>query len=109
MTLNMVQSKNIIATLKRKRSKNISNIMQVYNIWYQNNKMLRGDKSEMQQLLKLLDDNTYVSRYRTCKDGVTIRDIFWTRPNSIKLINTFPTMLVVDLLYKSNKYKLPLW
>lgn len=38
MTLNIVQPKNILTTLKRKRSKNISNIMQVYNIQTLNNK-----------------------------------------------------------------------
>lgn len=54
------------------------------------------------------DDNNYVSRYRTCKDGVIIRDIFWTRPDSIKLFNTFPTVLILDSTYKTNKYRLPL-
>lgn len=42
MTLNLVQPKNILATLKRKRLENIPNIRQVYNIRYQNNKALRG-------------------------------------------------------------------
>ncbi|CAK8568217.1 unnamed protein product [Lathyrus sativus] len=63
----------------------------------------------MQQLLKLLDDNSYVSRYRTCDDGFTIRDIFWTHPNSIKLFNTFPTTLILDSTYKTNKYRLLLF
>ncbi|XP_050889437.1 uncharacterized protein LOC127094676 [Lathyrus oleraceus] len=73
MTLNLVQQKSILATLKCKRSENISNIKHVYNIYYQTNKALRGDITEMQQLLKLLDDNNYVFMYRTCEDGVTIR------------------------------------
>ncbi|XP_050919722.1 uncharacterized protein LOC127137294 [Lathyrus oleraceus] len=73
MTLNLVQLKNILATLKRKRPENISNIKQVY-----------------------------VSRYRTCDDGVTVRDIFWTRPNSIKLFNTFPIVFILDSTYKTN-------
>ncbi|XP_050902855.1 uncharacterized protein LOC127115318 [Lathyrus oleraceus] len=63
MTLNLVQSENILATLKRKRSENISNIKQVYNIRCQTNNTLRGDRTKMQQFLKLLDDNSYVSRY----------------------------------------------
>lgn len=42
MTLNLVQSKNMLASLKRKRRKNILNIKEVYNIWYQYNKTLRG-------------------------------------------------------------------
>ncbi|XP_050889051.1 uncharacterized protein LOC127094235 [Lathyrus oleraceus] len=108
MTLNLVQPKNILATLKRKRPKDISNIKQVYNIRYQTNKALRRDRIEMQQLLKLLDDNSYVSRYRTCKDEVVVRDIFWTYPNYIKLFNMFPIMLILDSTYKTNEYILSL-
>ncbi|XP_050909874.1 protein FAR1-RELATED SEQUENCE 5-like [Lathyrus oleraceus] len=110
MTLNLFQPKNILVTLKRKRPGNISNIKQVYNIRYQTNKALRGDRTEMQQLLKLLDyrSNSYVSRYRTYEDGVTVRDIFWTHPDSIKLFNTFPTVLILDSTYKTNKYRIPL-
>ncbi|CAK8541116.1 unnamed protein product [Lathyrus sativus] len=63
----------------------------------------------MQQLLKLLDDNNYVYRYRAYDDGVTVRDIFWTHPDSKKLFNTFPTVLILDSSYKTNKYRLPLF
>ncbi|XP_050896317.1 protein FAR1-RELATED SEQUENCE 6-like [Lathyrus oleraceus] len=108
MTLNLVQPKNILTTLKRKKPENIPNIKQVYNISYQNNKAPKEDRSEMQQLLKLFYDNSHVSRYRTCEDGVTVRDIFWTHPNSIKLFNMFPIVLIIDSTYKTNKYRLPL-
>ncbi|XP_050916349.1 protein FAR1-RELATED SEQUENCE 6-like [Lathyrus oleraceus] len=108
MTLNLVQPKNIFATLKRKRAENISNIKQVYITRYQTNKALGEDKAEMHQLLKLMDDNSYVSRYRTCEDGVTVRDMFWTYHDSIKLFNTFPTMLIIDSTYKTKNYRLPL-
>ncbi|XP_050896729.1 uncharacterized protein LOC127103519 [Lathyrus oleraceus] len=108
MTLNLVQPKNILATLKWKKPENISNSKQVYNIRYQTNKALMGDRTEMLQLLKLLDDNSYMSRYRTCDDGFTVRDIFWTHPDSIKLFNTFPTVLILDSTCKTNKYRLPL-
>ncbi|CAK8562949.1 unnamed protein product [Lathyrus sativus] len=62
----------------------------------------------MEQLLKLLDDNNYVSMYQMCEDGVTVRDIFWTHPDSIKLFNMFPIVLIIGSMYKTNKYKLPL-
>ncbi|XP_050875837.1 uncharacterized protein LOC127079496 [Lathyrus oleraceus] len=62
----------------------------------------------MQQLLKLVDDNSYASRYRIRGDGVTVRDIFLNYPDSIKLFNTFPIVLIIDSIYKTNKYILPL-
>ncbi|CAK8562804.1 unnamed protein product [Lathyrus sativus] len=108
MALNQVQPKNILATLKRKRYENISNIKHVYNIQCRYNKALRGDRSEMQKLLKFLDDNNYVSKYQKCEDGVIVRDIFWIHPHSIKLSNTFPIVLIIDSTYKTNKYRLPL-
>ncbi|XP_050920380.1 uncharacterized protein LOC127138017 [Lathyrus oleraceus] len=79
MTLNLVQLKNILVTLKWKRPKNISNIKQVYKIWY-----------------------------RTCEDGVTIREIFWTHPDSMKLFNMFHTVIILDSTYKTKNFRLPL-
>lgn len=70
--------------------------------------MKRGLGTEIQQLLKLLDDDHYVSRYKSCEDEVTIQDIYWTRPDSIKLFKTFPIMLIFDSTYKTNKYRLPI-
>lgn len=80
----------------------------MYNIRYQTNKALREDITKMQQLLKLLDGNSYTSRYRTCEDEVTVRDIVWTHPYFIKLFNTFFIVLMFDSTYKNNKYRLPL-
>ena len=37
-----------------------------------------------------------------------VRDIFWTHSDSIKLLNTFHTVLIMDTTYKTNKYRLPL-
>lgn len=62
----------------------------------------------MPQLLKLLDDNQYVYRYRVCKDGEIVQDIFWSHPDSIKLFNTFSIVLVIHSTYKTNKYILSL-
>ncbi|XP_058776984.1 uncharacterized protein LOC131651336 [Vicia villosa] len=106
MTLNLVQPKNILVTLKRKRPGNIAHIKQVYNRRYQSKLVIRGNTTEMQHLLKILDDNSYVSKYRMCEDGVTVRDIFWTLLDSIKLFNMFPIVLTIDSTYKTNKYKL---
>src|SRR4051812_42758220 len=57
----------------------------------------------------MLDANKYVSWYRTCDDKAMVQDICWTRPDSIKLFNTYPTVLILDSTYKTNKYRLPLF
>ena len=38
-----------------------------------------------------------------------MRDIFWAHPDSIKLLNIFPIVLVMDSTYKTNKYRQPLF
>ncbi|GAU27955.1 hypothetical protein TSUD_146730 [Trifolium subterraneum] len=37
------------------------------------------------------------------------KTLFWAHPESIKLFNTFPTVLMMDSTYKTNKYKMPLF
>lgn len=96
MTLNMVSLKNILMTLKQKRPLNVSNIKQIYNMCAWDNKVVRGPRFEMQQRLKLLEDEDYVSRYIVCKDKVIVQDIFWIHPDSVKLFNTFPSVLIID-------------
>src|SRR4051812_26510530 len=94
-----VAPRNILADLKRKKPDSVSNIKQVYNERHNLKVLKMGPRSEMQQLLKLLGDNQYVSSLRTCEDKVTVRDIFWTHPESIKLFNRFPTVLVIYSTY----------
>ncbi|XP_050895723.1 uncharacterized protein LOC127102396 [Lathyrus oleraceus] len=43
-----------------------------------------------------------------CEHKVIVRDIFWTHSRSIKLFNIFPTILIIDSTYKTNKYRFPL-
>ncbi|XP_058783295.1 uncharacterized protein LOC131657971 [Vicia villosa] len=62
MLLKMVQPKNILRTLKRNRPQNVSYIKQVYIVCGRKNKEIRGPRTKIQQLLKLLEDNHYISR-----------------------------------------------
>jgi hypothetical protein len=62
----------------------------------------------MQHLLKSLVDNGYVYHCRKCHDFDDVSDVIWAHPNSIKLFNTFSTVLVLDSTYKTNKYRVPL-
>jgi len=37
-----------------------------------------------------------------------VSDVFWTHPDSVKLLNAFHIVLLMDSIYKTNKYRLPL-
>jgi len=58
--------------------------------------------------LKSLVDNGYVFHFRKYRDYDVVSDIFWAHLDSIKLFNTFSTVLVLDSMYKTNRYRLPL-
>lgn len=106
--LNTVVLKNIPASLKRKRHIHISNVKQIYTVHARDDKVVRGSRFEMQQLLKLLDDDHYALEYIVCKDKIIVRDIFWSHPDFVKLFNTFLSVLIIDSKYQTNKYRFPL-
>lgn len=47
-------------------------------------------------------------KYEVHEDGKNVRDIIWTHPDSIKLFNTFLTILIIDLIDNTNKCMLHL-
>ncbi|KAJ1382929.1 MULE transposase domain [Sesbania bispinosa] len=42
------------------------------------------------------------------EDSDVVRDIVWTHPDAMKLLNIFHIVLIIDTTYKTNKYRLPL-
>jgi hypothetical protein len=67
--------------------------------------------TEMQHLFKKLAENNYFFKSRSVDvDGSSVvRDAFFAHPKSVSLFNSFPTVLVMDSTYKTNKYKMPLF
>lgn len=52
-----------------------------------------------------LKNANYVYWSRRGDDSNIVRDIFWAHPDSVKMLNTFSIMLVMDKTYKTNKYR----
>src|ERR1051325_2608986 len=63
----------------------------------------------MQHLFKLVEESDYVYWSRKKDDSEVVRDIFWAHPESVKLLNMFPVVLIMDSTYKINKYRQPLF
>jgi len=59
--------------------------------------------------LKKLEEHKYVYFARTNYKETTLKDIFFADPKSINMLNTFPTVLVMDATYKTNMYRMPLF
>jgi len=79
-------------------------IKQVYNAQTRWRKGHREDKTEMQYLISKLEKHKYVYFTRENSEEITLEDLFFAYPESINMLNTFPTVLVMDSTYKTNTY-----
>ena len=55
----------------------------------------------------LLERDKYVHWCRFEKVTIFVQDIFWTHPDSIKLVS-FNIIILMDNMYKTNKYRMSL-
>ncbi|KAI5430046.1 hypothetical protein KIW84_034574 [Lathyrus oleraceus] len=104
-----VAPRNILLSLQDKFPENVTRITQVYKHKSVIEKEIRGPRSEIQHLFKLIEDAGYVYWSRKKDDSEVVREIFWAHPDSVKLLNIFPIVLVMDSTYKTNKYRQPLF
>jgi len=56
----------------------------------------------------LLECDKYIHWNRCQESSQFVSDIFWNHPDSLKLLNAFSIVLLMDSTYKTNKYRLPL-
>jgi len=56
----------------------------------------------------LLERDNYIHGSRCHEYSEIVSDIFWTHPDSVKLLNAFSIVLLMDSTYKTNRYRLPL-
>ena len=63
----------------------------------------------MQQLMKVLVVKHYVYWHRSDETTEEVLDLFWAQHNFILLAKCFPSIVILDCTYKTNKYKMPLF
>jgi len=108
MTKSRVKPKNILLTLKEKNEDNVMILKKLYNTIYTYKRSVGGSRTEMQQLMMLLERDKYIYWHRVHESSRVVSDIFWTQPDSLKLLNVFSNVLLMDTTFKTNKYRLPL-
>ncbi|KAJ1409126.1 MULE transposase domain [Sesbania bispinosa] len=108
MTKTMVKPRNILLTLKDHNKDNVTTIKQIYNALQAFRTSLRGPRTELQNLMKLMERDNYAYCHRRHEDSNVVRDIVWTHSDAMKLLNIFHIVLIIDTMYKTNKYRLPL-
>ena len=75
MTMSKVKPRNILLMLKEHNDNSYTIIKQVYNARNAYRSSIRGNNTEMQQLMKLLERDQYIHWHRL-KDKDVVRDIF---------------------------------
>ncbi|KAL5133194.1 putative protein FAR1-RELATED SEQUENCE 10 [Glycine soja] len=107
MTKSNVKPRNILLTLKEHNANSCTTIKQIYNARSAYRSSIRGDDTEMQHLMRLLERDQYIHWHRL-KDQDVVRDLFWCHPDAVKLCNTCHLVFFIDDTYKTNRYRLPL-
>ncbi|XP_027934490.1 uncharacterized protein LOC114189955 [Vigna unguiculata] len=108
MTKSQVKPANILLTLKEKDDCNVTTLKQVYNARYRYKRSIRGSRTELQQLMLMLERDHYIHFSRCLDESDVVSDLFWTHPDAVKLLNSFNIVFLMDSTYKTNKYRLPL-
>ena len=107
MSKNLVRSRDILHILKQKNKLNVSTMRIVYNVRKKFKVMKYVGGSQMQQLMNKLSEHTYIEIHRSSPDTDTVKDILWAHPASIDLLRAFPRVLIMNCIYKTNMYRLP--
>jgi len=108
MSKSQVKPSNILLTLKENSECNVTTIKHIYNARYTYKRSLRGSRTELQHLMMLLDRDNYIHWSRCQEESEVVSDLFWTHPDSVKLLNAFNIVFLMDTTYKTNKYRLSL-
>ncbi|KAL5190439.1 hypothetical protein HKD37_04G009876 [Glycine soja] len=101
LTKSMVKPRNILLTLKKYNANSYTTIKQICNARNAYCSSIRDSNTEMQQLMKLLEQDQL-------KDEGVVRDIFWSDPDAVKLSNAYNLVFLIDNTYKTNRHMSPL-
>ncbi|KAK9098888.1 hypothetical protein Syun_025933 [Stephania yunnanensis] len=108
MTKGNVKPRDILNTLKQRDVSNVSTMMTIYNARQKARKEDAGGRTQMQQLLHILEKNKWLSWHKKDPDTNVVTELFWSHPDSIKLVRCFPSVILMDCTYKRNMYRMPL-
>ncbi|XP_058741370.1 uncharacterized protein LOC131613742 [Vicia villosa] len=79
-----VPPRHILLSLQERDPENVTRITQIYKHKSKIQQDIRGPRTEMQQLLKLVEESGYVYWSKKKDESEVVRDIFWAHPESTK-------------------------
>ncbi|GFZ21804.1 hypothetical protein Acr_29g0009660 [Actinidia rufa] len=100
--------REILNVLKERDSANTTGIQSIYNTIAKQKVVQRGGLNPTQHVLDQLISKRYLHAFMTNPATNEITDIVWVHPKSLDLFINFPTVLIIDAMYKTNEYRIPL-
>ncbi|XP_050386961.1 protein FAR1-RELATED SEQUENCE 11 isoform X1 [Argentina anserina] len=108
LSKSLVRPKEILSKLKQRDSLNVTTIRTIYNARQRQRVKEKAGRSQMEQLLFKLNEHNYFQWHRTCPISENVLDLFWAHPVSLELLRVFPTILMLDCTFKTNRFRYPL-
>lgn len=105
MSKSNTRPKYILVTMKQRDPLNTTTMKSVYNARHKY-KLEENGGSQMQQLLALLAEHQYIEWHRTSENSEAVTDLFWANSFSLDLLRAFPHVLLIDCMYKTNRYRM---
>lgn len=107
MTLAGVPARQILSAL-RQNNPNIQAISKtIYNAKAKVIKEIISDRTVLQALFEELSQGDFIFDMKCDKDG-HLTHMFFAHPKSIALTKSYGNIFVMDCIYKTNKYQMPL-
>ncbi|KAL6554211.1 hypothetical protein OROMI_019884 [Orobanche minor] len=97
----------ILSALNERDPSNTTGIESIYNAVQNERNAKKGLLSNVQYALSQLILKGYFHMCRVHPETQAITDIVWIHRDSIELYAQFPTVLVIDVTYKTNEYRVP--
>lgn len=102
-----VTPKAQLAVLREEFPGCISVSRDVYNLAAKHRNQFLGNRTSIQALVDVLEENQCTSAHSQDSDGY-IENFLFAHPESLKIVTNHYHVLLLDCTYKTNRYKMPL-
>ncbi|XP_026435321.1 uncharacterized protein LOC113333043 isoform X2 [Papaver somniferum] len=107
LTAGGARPRQVVEALKQKNKDCLVSAKDIYNRRSSLKRHVAEKMSVMEQVMKLSTQYHYMVWYRKDEETNELKDIVWAHPESTLLAKCFPSMLMIDCTYKTNRFKVP--
>ncbi|XP_026395487.1 uncharacterized protein LOC113290157 isoform X2 [Papaver somniferum] len=107
LTASGARPRQVLQALKEKNKDCLVSARTIYNKRSSIKRQEAEKMSVMEQVVKLSTQYHYMVWHRKDEKTNELKDIVWAHPESTLLAKCFPSVLIIDCTYKTNRFKVP--